>query len=223
MKIKQTNTEGVEEEIDVMTQEEVDAKLAAEKAVLEESHKNSLAEKETAFQALATEKSTLEAKIKQAEIDGMKEDHPNFKILKEALNKKDEDIKAIKSELDNDKKQRVNEEMESKIKIASKGNVELEKKIQYHLEKTLSGLKSDTKEERQVKLEAAFKLASDGSSAGPGIFDGGIDGSRGGSGGSSDGAPSGVEFSAREKALGAKLGISAEDYKKYANRVSKKI
>lgn len=223
MKIKQKNEEtGEETEVEVMTQAEVDAKLAAEKAALEEAHKSQLTEKEAAIKNLASEKQTLEDKIKQAEIDGMKEDHPNFKILKEALNKKDEEIKGIKNTLEQDKKQRVVEEMDAKIKIASKGDMEMEKKIRHHLEKTLPGLPEDTADQRKTKLEAAFKLASDGSSDGPGMFDGGTGGRGYGGTGSGDSGAETVEFTQREKALGAKLGITPEDYKKYGPRVSKR-
>ena len=41
-------------------------------------------------------------------------------------------------------------------------------------------------------------------------------------GGNGNGGGNTVEFTAKEKALGAKLGITQEDYKKYGNRVSKK-
>ena len=222
MKVKQINAEGVEEEVDVMTQAEVDAKLASEKAALEESHKNQMGEKDTAFQALATEKAALEKKIKDAELAGMKEDHPNFKILKDALTKKDTEIGEIKKTLEDDKKTRVKEEMDSKIKIASKGNDEVEKKIRYHLEKTLPGLPEGTAEERKTKLEAAFKLASDNSGSGPGMFDEGAGAGGYSGGGNGNGGGNTVEFTAKEKALGAKLGITQEDYKKYGNRVSKK-
>lgn len=221
MKIKQTNADGVEEEIEVVTASEVEAKIAAEKAVIEEQFKTQTAEKDAEVTRLAGEKSKLEADLAQAKLDGMKEDHPNFKVLKEALNKKDEDIKAIKNELDSDKAQRVKEEMDSSIKILSKGDAELEKKIQFHLDKTLTGLKEGTKEERKVKLEAAYKLAADHSTDGPGMFDNGAGGGgHGGGGGGGEG--SGVEFSAKERGLGGKLGITPEDYKKYGPRVSKR-
>lgn len=221
MKVKQTNDEGEEIEVEVMTQAEVDAKLAAEKAALEESHKNQLGEKDTAFQALAKEKADLEDKIKKAQLDGIKDDHPNFKILKEALSKKDSEIFEIKTALDADKKQRAKEEIDTKIKLASNGNEDVEKKIKFHLEKTLAALPENTAEERKVKLEAAFKLSSDGSNEGPGMFDGGTGGGGYGAG-NGESNPNTVEFTAKEKALGAKLGITQEDYKKYGARVSKR-
>lgn len=222
MKIKQTNSEGVEEEVEVMTPAEVDAKLASEKAALEESHKKQLEEVSGKVSAFEQEKAELQKKIDDMIASGMNADNPSFKILKEALTKKDTEISEIKKTLAEDKTQRVKEEIDSKIKIASKGNIEVEKKIRYHLEKTLPGLPEGTAEERKTKLEAAFKLASDGSSDGPGMFDMGAGGGGYGAG-SGENNGNTVEFTAKERALGAKLGLTAEDYKKYGPRVSKKI
>lgn len=218
VKIKDENGE----EIEVLTPTEVDAKLAAEKAALEQGHTTVVKEKDEAINKLATEKSDLESKIAKMELDGVKDDHPNFKILKDALSKKDDDIKALKTEIDNDKATRKQEAMDSAIKVAAKGNDEFEKKVRLHLKETLASLPEETPEQRKVKLDAAVKLSSDSSGDGVGMFDGGIGGGGAGYGGSGGEGGSGPEFTAREKALGAKLGISAEDYKKYGGRVSKK-
>jgi hypothetical protein len=212
MKVKQTNAEGVEEEVEVMTPAEVEAKLATEKAVLEEQHKSTI-------DTLSKEKQELEDKIKKAQLEGIKDDHPNFKILKEALDKKDGDIKALKTEIDEDKKVRKNEAMENAIKTASKGNEEMEKKVRLHLKETLATLPEDTVEQRQTKLIAALKLSADQNDS-PGMFDNGAGG--GGFGGGNIDKVGGVEFTAREKALGEKLGITAEDYKKYGPKLGKK-
>jgi len=209
-KIKQTNAEGVEEEIEVFTPEEVKAK--------EDEYLKTVEQKDAAIANLAKEKSDLEAKIAKAQVDGIKEDHPNFKILKDALSKKDEEIKNIKTELDTDRNTRKQEEMDSAIKILAKGDVELEKKIKLNLEKTLSALPENTKEERQAKIQAALKLSVDYNTAG--VFDAGIGG--GGGGNININNTSTVEFTAREKALGAKLGISEDDYRKYSSRLYKK-
>jgi len=211
-KIKTTNDEGEEIEIDALTPEE--------QQKLEEEYKNKLAEKDTTFANLDKEKKELEAKISKMEVEGIKDDHPNFKILKEALGKKDEDIKSLRESIDSDKKTRIKESFDNSVKLAVKGNEELEKKVRLHLEKTLSGLPEDTAQQRQEKLEHALKLASDGSSDGPGMFDGGTGG--GGYSGGFSGGVNTVEFTAREKALGAKLGITEEDYKKYGSRLTNK-
>ena len=53
-------------------------------------------------------------------------------------------------------------------------------------------------------------------------MDNGIQGGSMGADLTQQGANTGADFSAKEKALGEKMGITAEDYKKYAGRVSKK-
>lgn len=216
MKVKQTNAEGVEEEVEVMTQAEVDAKLASEKAALEAGHKDELGKRDADLAAAATEKSRLEGELAAAKVAGMKEDHPNFKILKDALDKKDKEMGDLKGEIEKDRTSRKQESMNAEIKIVAKGDKELEDKIKLHLKDTLSALPEDTAEQRTVKLAAAFKLSSNGTE-GPGMFDGGTGG--GGFGGNGGGEGSGIEFTAREKALGAKMGISAEDYKKYGPKL----
>lgn len=205
-------------EVDALTPEEVEAKLAAEKAALEDGHKNVVTEKDEQITKLATEKADLDAKIKKMELDGIKEDHPNFKVLKDALAKKDEDIKGLKTEIDTDRATRKKETVDTEIKLASRGDVELEKKVRLHMETTLGAMKDSTPEERQAKIQAALTLSGDAGEVG--MFDGGIGG--GGTGGDGGGDGSGIQFTAREKALGAKMGITAEDYKKYASRINKK-
>lgn len=211
MKIKQTNADGVEEEVEVLS--------AAEKLALEQSHQTVVTEKDTAINNLAGEKKQLEDKIAKLELDGIKEDHPNFKVLKEALGKKDEEIKNIRTEIDTDKKKLKQEAMDSKVKLATKGNPEFESKVKLHLEKTLASMPEDTEEQRQTKLEAAVKLSADSNEV-PGMFDMGTGG--GGFGGGGEYNQNTVEFTAREKALGKKLGITDADYKKYGPRLTVK-
>lgn len=206
-------------EVEALTPEEVEAKLAAEKAALEDGHKNVLTEKDGEIAKLAAEKADLVEKLKKMGNDGVKEDHPNFKTLKDALDKKDEDIKNLKTEIDLDKETRRKESLDAAIKVATRGNTELEKKVRLHMETTLAAMKDSTPEEKQAKIQAALTLSGD--SGEMGIFDGGIGG--GGSGGDKGGdGDSGVQFTAREKALGAKLGISADDYRKYGPRLNKR-
>lgn len=210
MIIKQT-INGEEVDVEVFSQEELDTKLQETQKEFEAK----IAEKDGNLTKLADEKAELEKKI-----GGVKEDHPNFKALKEALKVKDDEIKKISTDLENDKKLRIEESFNSKIKIATKGNEEMEKKVKLHLSSTLSGMPESTDVERQVKLEAAVKLSSDYIGGEPNIFDGGI--SAGGAGYVPPEGQGGVEFTAREKALGSKMGISAEDYKKYGSRLNKK-
>lgn len=204
------------EEIDVSTQEEVQAKIDAQKLEIEADHKKQLEEKDAALSTLSKDKEDLEAKIKKAELDGIKEDHPNFKILKDALTKKDDEIKNLNTRFEDGEKTRKTEAMNADIKIVSKGNAEFEKKVRLHLEKTLTALPEGTAEERKIKLDAAVKLSTDSSVDAPGIFDQGAGGGGyGGHGGGDGGGENKVEFNAREKALGHKMGITDEDHKKY--------
>lgn len=210
MIIKQKQEDGTEIDVEVFSNEELDAKLSEK----EKEFEAKITEKDNSLQTLAKEKAELESKI-----GGVKEDHPNFKILKEALSKKDEDIKSLRDEVENDKKQRVQESFDAKIKIASKGNADLEKKIKLNLSSTVAGMPESTEQERDAKLNAALKMSIDITE--PSIFDTVHTNNSIGNFNPQD-TISGVEFSSREKALGAKLGISAEDYKKYGPRLNKK-
>lgn len=215
---KQINEDGTEVEIEAFSAEEVDQKLKAK----EEEFNAKITEKETIATNLANEKKKLEDDMAKMKLDGVKDDHPNFKVLKEALTKKDEEMAGLKNEIATDRKTRQQEALDVEIKKAANGNEEFEKKVRFHLEKTLGALPEATQEERKIKLEAALKLSSD-HIGGPGPMDGGIGGGGyGGKGGSGDGGEGTVEFTSREKALGAKLGITAEDYKKYGPRINKK-
>ena len=217
MKIKQTNEEGEEVEVDVLTQEEVDTKIEE----VNKEWETKFQEKDDSLSALNTEKEDLEKKLDELNPEDKKEDNPNFKILKESLNKKDEDIKDLKEEINSDRKQRVEESYNNKIKGLAKGNEDLEKKIRLHLSSTLVGMEEKTEADRIKKIEAAYKLSADAQTSTPGVFDIGITGAGKGSD-ITNNMGSENTFSSQEKALGRKLGITDEDYKKYSSRVSKR-
>lgn len=203
------------EEVEAFSQEELDAKLKEEADKLRGEFEGKITEKETAITKLATEKTELENKMKD-----IKPDHPNFAALKEALDKKDADIGSLRTLIETDKKDRETAEMKGFIDVVAGKNEDLRKKIQYHLDNTVNGMKATTIEERKAKVEAAIKLSVDKNEAS--ILDS-IMQNGGGRGfiPPADGAEV-ANFTEREKSLGAKLGISAEDYKKYASRVTKK-
>jgi len=202
-KIKIINDKGDEEEIEAFTEAEVTAKVQEK----EQEFNKIIGEKDETLKTLTKEKDDLIAKV-----GGVKEDNPNFKVLKDALDKKDQEINEIKTSLEKDKEER---KISGLITKFTRGNEELEKKIRFHLENTVVGMKSDTPEDLAKKIDAAIKLSQDFSQ---GMFDGGIGG--GGKGGDIKGGDNGgVEFTAKEKALGAKLGISEEDYKKYGPKL----
>ncbi|HNW65719.1 MAG TPA: hypothetical protein PKO10_00735 [Aliarcobacter cryaerophilus] len=203
-KIKIINDKGEEEEIDAFTEAEVTAKVKEK----EEEFTKVIGEKDETLKNLTKEKDEL---VKKA--GDIKQDNPNFAILKSALDKKDKEIEDIKISLEKDKEER---KISGLITKFTRGNEELEKKIRFHLENSVAGMKSDTPENLTKKIDAAIKLSQDFGSEG--IFDGGVGG--GGKGGDIKGGDNGgVEFTAKEKALGAKLGISEEDYKKYGPKL----
>jgi hypothetical protein len=192
-------------EIEVITQEEMDQKLK---------------EKETEFQTkeatLKAEKAALEDQVKN-----VKPDHPNFKSLKDALAAKEAEATTLKESIAADKKAREEAAAEAEIKNIAKGNVELEKKIKLHLTSTLKGMPETTPEEKKAKIEAAIKLSADSAAQAQSIFDAGIGGGGPGAGAGAGEGAAAVEFTTREKALGEKLGITAEDYKKFGPRLRK--
>jgi len=196
MKITQKNDAGEEVEVEVFSPEEVSVKI-------EEAQK---------------ERDALAAKV-----DDTKEDHPNFKSLKEALKKKDDDFKKLEEEVSTDKAQRQSDAMDIKIKGVSKGDEEIEKKIKLNLTSTLSGMPESTEADRTAKFNAAVKLSAEYASEQPGLLDNAM--ANGSSAGSpiTDGDSSVVNFTEREKALGNKMGISDEDRKKYGPRLVNKI
>jgi len=215
--IKQTQEDGTEIDVEVFSQEEVDAKLSEKETALKSEFDTKLNEVQQSITELSTEKEKLEK-----ELGTTKEDNPNFKILKDALNKKDNEIKSVNEKLDSIEKQRKTEEYDLKIQNLSKGDTELAKKMSLQLSTTLAGMKDDTKEDRDKKIMAAYKLSVDVPSNGQGMFDGGIGGGDRGNYSDVKEGFGGVEFTSREKALGEKMGITAEDYKKYGNKVSKR-
>jgi len=211
MKYKTTNDAGEEIEVEAYSEEELNSKLDEVK----KEYDSKMIEKDTTLSNLAKEKEELEKKI-----GGVKEDHPNFKVLKDALDKKDNDIKTLREDLENDRKSRRDSFLNSIIVKASKGNEDFEKKVKFHLDNTLVGLKDSTDQEIKTKVEAAIKLSLDTHES-KSILDN-IMGDGGGKGFVKSTGGDAVEFSPREKAIGAKLGITAEDYKKYGPKLSKK-
>tara|TARA_R110002126_G_scaffold17316_3_gene67727 strand:- start:923 stop:1570 length:648 start_codon:yes stop_codon:yes gene_type:complete len=194
------------------TQEEVDAKLKEG----QEAFDAKMVEKDTAMTTLEKDKADLEAKIGET-----KEDHPNFKTLKEALSTKGKELDDFKAEVEGDKKQQREDAMNTKISAVTSGDEEREKKIKLHLTNTLSGMPETNETERQAKFDAALKLSSEYSNDNPQILDSIMQDT--GSAGAGDGqSDSKVQFTTREKSLGSKLGISNEDYKKYGPRLHNK-
>lgn len=209
-------------EIEVFTEAEVNARVAEvetkkteEMKVIADGYAAKETEAKTALQKLNDEKTALETKINGnggGQVD-------NFKELKAALDKKTEEITALSKDLGEMKSNSIKDQKDSFVnKIAGK-DAELKKKIDLFYEKDLSGMPDKTPEEIAKKVEAAAKLAGEVVDIDP--LSGAINGA-GGKGFSPEGGAGGApEFSAKEKQLGAKMGITEADYKKYGPAVSK--
>jgi len=221
-KFKQEQDDGTFIEVDGFTQEEVDAKLEEKKVSVSAEYDLKIEENTKGMATLASEKAQLESDLAAAKAgDGGKENGGNFKILKDALDKKDADINGLRETIESDKKTAAADAMTKKINLASGNNTELAKKIKLNLDTILTGMPETNEAEKNAKFSAALKLSVDTHSEIPGMFDQGLGGG-GGGGYNPIGEGSNTEFTSKEKSLGGKMGISAEDYKKYGSRVINK-
>lgn len=202
MKIKQEDGT----EVEVFTAEEV-----AEKVQEKENQINELSQKSSVLEA---EKQKLEEQLGTT-----KQDNPNFATLKEALDKKTEEIKSLSTEISSIKDQTIAETRDSLIGAIAKNDEEMKKKILHHFNKTLSAMPSSSKDDIKAKVAAAVKLADGGNQEEilDAVFAGGegfkVDYNKGSQSG-------GADFSAREIAIGNKLNITEEDRKKYGPKLS---
>jgi len=200
------------DEVEALSPEEVEAKLAEKKA----EYETKMAQKDSEVAAINAAKVELEEKLSKADPQSA-----NFKALKAALDAKDAKINELSESVKKDKEERVGNFTSNLIKSLAKGNEDLEKKIKLNYETTLAGVKGESEEDIKKKVESAVKLSIDITTPNPmdiAMQGAGGRGMRQAGGGVATG---GVEFTAREIALGTKLGISEEDYKKYSTRVSK--
>ena len=195
-------------EVEALTAEEVEAKLATERAsALAEAEKNFNEQKDI----IEAEKAELEERIK-----GIDNKDQNFKVLKEALDKKTDEIKTLGTKIEDEgKKIRSEIVRDDLIEKLSRGNKELEKKIKLNFDETLKGVEAKTPEEIKSKMDSAYKLSID--STGPNPIDVAINGSGGAGFRPITNNNDKVEISETEKSLGKKFGISEDDYKKYEN------
>lgn len=211
-------------EIEVLTPEEVSAKIteveAKGKQTLEETTSRLNTEwqekvdnKESDLVRAQNEKKTIEEQIAKGGEQGA-----NFKILKDALDKKDADILGLQNSLKAIEDTRFTDFRNGITTKLANGDKEVEKKILHHFDETLKSLPGKTQEEIVKKLESAYKLSINNET--PNIFESVMVGSGG------RGLPlsptNGVEFSSREKQLGAKMGITDDDYKKFGPRLKNK-
>lgn len=200
-------------EVEVFTPQEVDEKLKAKEAELNSGWETKINETKTALETAMADKKRIEEQMKGG---GQGE---NFKTLKEALDKKDTEINELRTNMQKSEENRINEFRDTLIKKIVGTDKELEKKILFNFNETLKGVTAKNQEEISAKLQAAVKLSMDNVS--PSILQNAMNGA-GGPGFIPNSSNGPVEFSQTEKALGAKLGISEEDYKKYGPRLKTK-
>lgn len=208
MPTKIKNDDGTETE--VFTQAEIDAKLSEVTKTFEAK----IADQTTILNKSLEEKKALEVKLASANPQ-----EANFKILKEALDKKDGEIAAMNKSIQDSEEARVNDYRNEILAKYAQGDKELEKKILHHFNETLKSVPAKTKEEIVEKMKSAAKLSVD--PANPGVLSSVLSGA-GGPGFVPNSGSGPVEFTAAEKALGAKLGITEEDYKKFGPRLKNK-
>lgn len=221
MKIK--NDAG--EEVEVFTAEEVDAKVQAVEKTKATEIETAVADVKKEYEGkitplteklttLETEKKDLETKLS----GGGKQDG-NFAVLKEALDKKTKEIEDLTTSIGDMKKGQVTQTRDTIIGGFAGKDEDLKKKIIEHYDTTLSGMPEATPQDIAKRVEAAAKLASDGETFDP------LGVARRGGGGFGEGGKydaNANDFTANEKSLGTKLGLTDADYKKYGPLVSKK-
>lgn len=218
MKIKNPET-GVEEEVgDVNEYVAKQAKAADEKRIAEvneltKGFEAKANEGKTAMEKLATEKADLEKKMS----DGGQQDG-NFKTLKDALDKKTEEIETLKTKMTTAEADRVSTIQKTYLdkKIGSKVDEKVREKIMKAYNEDLKSMPGEKTEDIVKRLDAAIKVSGEAAE-----FDhlGHAMNGSGGHGMDTNEGKEGKEFTQREKALGSKMGITEEDYKKYSPKL----
>lgn len=183
-------------EVEAFTQAEVDAIRT---------------EAESKITAAMSEKADLEKKL-----EGLSDKDKNFAALKSALDEKTKIIDGLSQEIKSVKEVREADMTTAMISKFAKGNEELAKKIAHHYNETLKSVDAKSQEEIAKKVESALKLSVE-TKADADVLGAAIAGGTGYSAPAAGGSATAVEFTSEQKALGKKMGISEEDYKKYGN------
>lgn len=213
MPTKIKNEDGSESE--VFSAEEVASKLKEKETEVNNGWETKFNETKTALDKAVDDKKKIEDEINK----GGGSQGENFKKLKEAMDKKDGEITELRTSIQKSEETRLNDFRDGLLKKVVGNDKELEKKILHHFNETLKSVPAKTQEEISKKFESAMKLSVDSTNVS--VLQSAING--GGGPGfipSPNNGP--VEFSATEKALGNKLGITEDDYKKYGPRLKTK-
>lgn len=212
---KYKDEEGNEVEGTVITDEDLQKRIdevknesLAEVEKIKTEYETKLSENQASIDALKKDKEDIESKMA-----GENEGSANFKILKEALDKKDEKINGLEKSVKEQNSLRENDIKEAIVKDFVGKDEELKKKLEFHYKETLASVKAVSQEEIRAKIENAYKLSRTDNTPSP------LDVARGNSSFGDNASRDGNQnkFSDSEKRLGNRLGISDEDYKKYEN------
>jgi G3E family GTPase len=211
-------------EVEAFTPEEVEAKINEIKTSVAEEVKSEyeekLNEKEESMSKFEEERASLEQRIEELSKVDDGDRSKNFKVLKDALNKKDNQIEELRKEMGEVANLRVNDFKERIIDKYAAGDEELKKKIMFNFDSTLSSVQAKSEKDIENKIKSAVKLSVDEFS--PSVLDQALSGSFNSGSKNIIESSGNVEFSEGEKKIGAKLGISDEDYKKYGPRLKNK-
>jgi len=198
-----------------------------ENLVPKEEVDKQLAEANTKFsEQITAEKTAAEARTKeleaqvaaaQAAVDKAGDDGDKSENLANMRKKVKETEDALKAEREANAARwntLEGDRVASAITAVAGTNKELADKIKFHFDKTLSGVKAVSAEEIQEKVKSAFKLSADHAGA-PSPLDAARGGNPRGAG-QPKFAGQEVKYTPEQKAAGKVLGVTEEDYKKYA-------
>ncbi len=181
-------------EVEAFTQEEVDAKV-------QETNQN-----------IEDLKSQLDQANKDLEELKNDDKNKNFENLRKSKKAAEDKVAELEGKINNEigglKNMIVAKELDQNIKVLADGDEELAKKIKLHYDEMLKP--EDDEKKRNEKLGQAYVLATGGKPNNDVMKD-----VISGAGGPNKNPGSNKGFSPDLVGLGAKLGLSPEDFKKY--------
>lgn len=202
--MKITQSDG--SEVEVFTQQEVEQKVRAEKEAALQEYKNSNPDKSAEIDKLIADLAEANRKLAEAEAGGNPDQIQRLKQARdEAQKQKDDEVKRLSKDLEDFKNDTVKEVKDDLMARFTKGDSDLEKKIQYEFDRYRTN--ENTKQAIRERMEKAFQLAT-GNRPIPTAFDsfGGAAGNRG-----TGHAPvQSGEISENARKIGNAFGISDE-------------
>ena len=206
----------------VVTKEDHEKQLAdAATLALANAQKEGKVVSKDELDKIAGEKTKLEEDLKAAQeaLDKGSDKDKNFAELRKQKEQAEKDLKeykdSISKELGEIKNQLGSSEMNTAIAQLADGDVEMEKKIKFHLARIVRS--EDTAEERKQKLVDAATLAR-GSRPAPNLMAGIIGSASGVDKDNMGGFAQSGDISPEAKALASKFGLSDKDIAKFGKK-----